>query len=791
LIALGITRLRFDVEILNLLPERLSVAQGLKLYQQNFSDARELIMTVETAAEDETEAAARALAEVLRAESNLVAQVTWQPGWLENPGQSTELVAALWFNQPPAELAALTNRLSPANLTNLLAEAREQMATSFSPDEIGTRGYDPYGLMRLPASVAGTAPSSGRGAEFFTSPDGLFRVLFVEAKPDLTSYRSCRDWLAAIRRVVDDARRSGSMPAGAQVHYTGRPAFVTEIAGGMETDMTGSAGGTLVTIGVLFWLAHRRLRPLFWLLFLLVIILAGTTALGGLILGTINVVSMGFASILLGLAEDFGIVVYQESRSHPELDARQLRREVAPGILWSAVTTAGAFLILNFSTLPGLGQLGTLVAIGIMLAAVMMLFIYLPPLLRWRRARDKAGAGLNDERFLLFTARRLWPTPVVWTLSVVLLLGSLAVLLRHGPRFDHSPNVLKPRNSEANATLEQIKARFGRTQDPLWVLVPGRDEAEVARRLTAAEATLSRALSNQLIDAYTLPTALWPQPENQKANRPTLAAFLQERPLLERAAVAAGFTTNSLFVTGSIFDHWARALASPNVFWPTNDASRWILNKVVARPPGGFLALGPIHPAPSVAATRKLAAEWPPELLREGVLLSGWELLGTTVFETVVRELPRVLLPIFLLVVLSLWLAFRHWRDVALSLLTLAFSGLLLGAIMVVLRWEWNLLNLMALPLLLGMGVDFSIHIQLALRRHQGDLLAVRRSVGRALLLAGATTVAGFASLAFSTNAGMASLGKVCALGIALALLVAVYLLPVWWKVSTRKTTAE
>jgi len=92
-------------------------------------------------------------------------------------------------------------------------------------------------------------------------------------------------------------------------------------------------------------------------------------------------------------------------------------------------------------------------------------------------------------------------------------------------------------------------------------------------------------------------------------------------------------------------------------------------------------------------------------------------------------------------------------------------------------------LNVMGLPLLLGMGVDFSIHIQLALRRCQGDLLAVRRSVGRALLLAGSTTVAGFGSLAFSGNAGMASLGLACALGVTLALLVAVYLLPVWWQV--------
>jgi predicted RND superfamily exporter protein len=189
-----------------------------------------------------------------------------------------------------------------------------------------------------------------------------------------------------------------------------------------------------------------------------------------------------------------------------------------------------------------------------------------------------------------------------------------------------------------------------------------------------------------------------------------------------------------------------------------------------------------IQPATNAAATKRLAAEWPGELQREGVILSGWELLGTTVFDTVVSELPRVLVPIFLLVVVSLWFAFRSFKEVALSLGTLAFSGVLLWASMALLDWEWNILNMMALPLLLGMGVDYGIHIQLALRRYNGDLLAVRRSVGRALLLAGATTVAGFGSLAFSTNAGMASLGKVCALGILLALVTAVYLLPVWWQ---------
>ena len=100
---------------------------------------------------------------------------------------------------------------------------------------------------------------------------------------------------------------------------------------------------------------------------------------------------------------------------------------------------------------------------------------------------------------------------------------------------------------------------------------------------------------------------------------------------------------------------------------------------------------------------------------------------------------------------------------------------------MAVAGWSWNLLNLMALPLMLGTGVDYSIFMQLALRRHGGDLGMVRRSIGRALLLCGGTAMAGFGSLGCSSNPGMASLGKVCAVGIGANMLFSVFLLPAWW----------
>jgi predicted RND superfamily exporter protein len=170
------------------------------------------------------------------------------------------------------------------------------------------------------------------------------------------------------------------------------------------------------------------------------------------------------------------------------------------------------------------------------------------------------------------------------------------------------------------------------------------------------------------------------------------------------------------------------------------------------------------------------------EVDRPGILLTGWPLLGTEVFHVVRANLWRLILPMAALVLVSLCFAFRRWREVVLSLAVLGLSALGLLTVMRWAGWSWNLLNLMALPLILGTGVDYGIFMQLALRRHRGNLSAAQRSVGRALLLCGGTAVAGFGSLAFSSNAGMASLGRICATGIGFNVVISVVLLPVWWK---------
>ncbi|HZQ48446.1 MAG TPA: MMPL family transporter, partial [Verrucomicrobiae bacterium] len=530
-VVIGLLRLRFDVEVFDLLPRDLPVVEGLKLYQQYFANARELMITVQAAEAGQAENAARNIALRLRQQTNLVATAIWEPPWQEHPEQAAELIAYLWFNQPPSVFGQLTNRLAPSQLAATLAETREQLSTSLSPQEIARLSYDPFGLTILPESAAGAAPAFGQGQGAFSSPDGTFRIIFVQAGRELRTYRECDQWLRAIKPITEAAASApGDRDAGKiSLGFTGRPAFVAEVALGMQHDITTSVGGTAGIIAVLFWLAHRRVKPMLWLLTLLALILGCTLALGGLIFGTINVVSMGFAAILLGLAVDYAVVHYQEALAHPNLSIPQIRHEIAPSIFWAAVTTITAFLVLNFGGLPGLGQLGTMVGLGVALSACIMIFEFLPPLFPDRREPKSEAAAQSAERPAPAPAnsRR---SAVVFTATIGLLVFTVAILAGMGrPPIDPTANALRPRKSPSYAALDQIQNNLNQKREPLWLIISGHTAAEVAQRLEAVQSVLVRAVSNELIAGFTLPTPLWPHPDFQAENRATARHLADER----------------------------------------------------------------------------------------------------------------------------------------------------------------------------------------------------------------------------------------------------------------------
>jgi predicted RND superfamily exporter protein len=779
-IVIGLARLRFDAEVFDLLPSDLPVVQGLKLYERHFASARDLMITLKGTEPVGVEAAARDIATRLRPLTNLVVSATWEAPWIEHPEQMAELLSYLWFNQPPEVFQKLPPRFAPDQLADTFSASREQLATALSPEQIARLSYDPLGLANLPESVAGAAPSFGEGRSFFSSPDGTFRVIFVRARTELRNYRDCNRWLQEIKPVVGAVMASAE---GVRVGYTGRPAMVAEVAAGMGHDIIASVGGTTVVIAVLFWLAHRRVKPMLWLLALLALVLGATLALGGMIYGTINVISIGFAAILLGLAVDYAVVHYQEALVHEDLSVPEIRHAIAPSIFWAAATTITAFLVLNFGGLPGLGQLGTLVGLGVGLAACIMIFEYLPPLFPDRKEpKPNSGPPPHPAAPAPVAVEPRRPNTVLLLTGAELLVSVLVLLVFGAPRVDSSADALRPQNSPAYAALDQIQKELGQGTRPLWLIVSGKTVADVADRLEQVQTILNRAVTNRVIEGFTLPAALWPRPQFQDSNRATALQLGSQSEWLLAVGRTNGFAPRSLALAEGVLATWREAGAGHEVFWPSNQLSQWIVDKVVARTPTNFLALGLLNANPQATALPALALE----LNHLDGHLSGWEMLGHDIFTRVQDNMWKVVSPMVCLVLLSLWLAFGRLWEVLLGLAVLALSGLCLLAVMRLAGWSWNLLNLMGVPLLLGTGVDYGLFTQLALRRHHGDLALAYRSVGRALLLCGGTAVAAFGSLALSSNAGMASLGQVCAVGIACNMLSAVFLLPVWWQWAAR-----
>jgi predicted exporter/lauroyl/myristoyl acyltransferase len=774
-LAIGLVRLRFDGEVLDLLPANVPVVHGLKTYQDHFSSRRELIITVESDNRELSLTSARQIAEELRRQTKDISQVTWCPPWTEHPEQTGELIAYLWLNQPPTEFRGLAERLADTNLSAVLSAAREELATTLSPGEIARISYDPYGMTRLPDSVLSSAPGFAEGEAMFSSPEGTFRIILVKSRQDLADYRDCTAWLKRVQKAALSAT-----PKAVALGFTGRPAFVAEMATSMKRDLVFSVLGTAVIIATLFWLAHRRWKPMLWLLCLLALILVATVAVGGLVFKTIHVLSVGFAAVLLGLAVDYAVVHYQEALAHPSMTVPQIRRAIAPSIFWAAVTTVSAFAVLNFGGLPGLAQLGSLVAVGVMLSAGVMIFAFLPPLFP-----DRMGSGIERPSGVSVAAAPFQTTGpcrgnFAVPLSVVLVFICIAVLSSGFPKVMASAAALQPRDSRAFLALEAIKSHLNRSREPLCVTIGGQDESEVARKLLLTESSLQRAVSNGTLETFILPTSLWPQPQNQASNKETALRLASRRQSLRTEALAAGFSTEALGLTDMLLDTWEREAASTATSWPTNPLCSWLLEKFAAREPTNFLAAGFLFPtgaSTNLAALEKLNLS----LAAEEICISGWEMLGQSLLGVVQRNFWKLIVPIILLVIASLGLAFRRLAEVLLSIGVLVVSGLCLLTIMRLMSWSWNLLNLMAWPLILGTGVDYSIFMLLALRRYGGDPVLAHQSVGRALLLCGGTAVSGFGCLGLSANAGMASLGQVCAVGIAANMMLAVFALPAWW----------
>jgi hopanoid biosynthesis associated RND transporter like protein HpnN len=631
----------------------------------------------------------------------------------------------------------------------------------------------------------------------------LRRLVNILAKLNYSELEPGEKATAAVRDAAERAKLASDFSANLRLTGPVRIAD-TEFA----TLREGSATNGLIsaiTVLLILWLALRWVRLVLAVAVTLAVGLAITAGLGLLLVGSLNPISVAFAVLFIGLGADFAIqfsVRYRAERhALPDLHRALIHAAGWVGVPLTLAATTAAVGFLSFlpTDYRGLAELGLIAGCGMGVAYIAAMTV-LPALIELvkpppeRHPLGYAALAPVDQ----FMARHR--KAVVAGTSAIALAG---LPLLFGLRFDFNPLHLRnPREESVAAYLELSK-------DPLLGVIPAEVLAQspdaavaVAGRLSALpQVALTRTIDSFVPDgqdeklpmitaaARTLDPALNARkvaPPTDAENVAALKTGAQRLnqiagdgngPGVQAAKRLAGdlsmLADADVDARKSIEETFVRPLT-----WDLDEISRVLhpqhvtranLPQALARswiaPDGQARAEAVPKGDPNDDQTLRqyadavLAVE--PSATGPAISTSQW---GQTIVNAFIEAGVGALGAIAVL----LWIALRRIGDVLLTLLPLVVAAALTLEICALTNFPLNYANIIALPVLLGVGVAFKIYYVIAWRAGQTNFL--QSPLTRAVFFSALMTATAFGSLWFSSNPGMSSMGKLLALSLACTL---------------------
>src|SRR5881398_2618112 len=428
-IAILVTSLQLDSEIFNVLPGKFSSVQGLKIYDRDFEQTRELTFALQCDPKDvdKLDEFAPVFAERLRQQPWCTRVLSGSPMSAPDGIRDLQLIAVpLLLNLKPNAFRETIAVLQPEKIRDRLHRLREQIEAG-SPRPEFELSFDPLGLI-APALKPFAESTIIEQEQPLTSPDHTMRIFLVVTNEASTSAFECQ---RLMRRVNEFRATAGEgwtpeSHSGLQILVTGRPAFVSEISLSMRYDVVATLLGSVVLVGAIFFAGFRRWLPLVGMAFCLLFSCLIALTVGQLLFGRLSMVSVGLCAILVGLGVDFAILIigrYLQARADGEPHQQAIVTSVAKlgrAVFFGALTTAVGFLALVLSGAMTFSQLGVLIAIGIFVAGLLMcsiLFLFV---------REQQVAVAYDWLFQLVRKYVRWivarPAPILMFSGTVLLL---------------------------------------------------------------------------------------------------------------------------------------------------------------------------------------------------------------------------------------------------------------------------------------------------------------------------------------------------------------------------------
>jgi len=576
-------------------------------------------------------------------------------------------------------------------------------------------------------------------------------------------------------------------------------------------------------IVLMLWFAVRSPRLIASILITMIAGLVATTGLGLALYHRFNVISVAFIPLFVGMGMDLGIQFSVRYRAERRPGWQVTPALIATGqamgksLILAATAIAAGFLALAPTAYYGVSQLGVIAGLGIFVALALTLTL-LPALIALTRApgapRRPASARLTSVDDYV-SRHRKW----VVGIGASVALASLGLLPRL--RFDFNPMHLRSPKVESVATLDELMRDPDRSPNTLEIVRPSLAEADRLARIFRNDPTISgaRTLSTfipteqprklalisdaaNLLDFTLNPPDVVPPPTDVEV----VASLHRAAAKLRQGAIADPAIRADADRLADDLDHLA--LGSP--------AMRARAAQMLV--PGFVITLAQIrellHPRPVDIRTlpTDIGLQWltadgrarvsilpkgdsnDDTVLRRfvaaGVRIAP-DATGTAVY---IQDYARAVVDAFIeagmlsFVAISclLFVVLRRMRDVAITMAPIVLTGLLTMDTCVLTGQPLNFANIIALPLLFGIGVAFHIYFVMAWRAGGSHLLT--SSLARGVFFSALATATAFGSLWASKHPGTASMGELLMISLVWTIASALLFQPALMSMVSRKS---
>ena len=644
-------------------------------------------------------------------------------------------------------------------------------------------------------------------------PRELRRFILVQPQLDFGALQPGARAVATIRQAVVEAGFASDPRI--RVRLTGPVPLADEEFATLAQGAALNGVVTMLVVVFLLWLALRSGRLILAILICLLVGITVTAAFGLFVYGAFNLISVAFAVLFIGLGVDFGIqfcICYRAKRHlHDDLQRalRDAGAEVGVPLALAAASTAAGFYAFLPTDYRGVSELGLIAGTGMVVAFVASITV-LPALLAvMRPGGERTAVGYTALAPLdgFLTRRRIG----VLIAAAAVAAGSLLLLPKL--RFDFNPLNLRSVQAESVATLLDLMKNPDTTPNTIQILAPTLADAVALTKRLSALPDVNRALSlasfipeqqeaklalladaAMLLDPALNPLDVKAPPTDEE----TVRAMLRTAQALEQAAgptpagaaaIDAARLAKALTILSS---------AGPSALERAREALIPGLRVTLEQLRAALQA----EPVTLEDLPADLKRDWtapdgrarvevfPKGDVNDNAALERFtvavrqvapDATGATVgiqesSRTIVRAFMEAGLWALLSITVLLAFTLRRVPDVLLSLAPLTLAGLVTLGTCAAIDLPLNFENIIALPLLFGIGVAFSIYFVMAWRGGAQNLL--QSSLTRAVLFSALTTGTAFGSLWSSHHPGTASMGKLLALSLAFTLVASLLFLP-------------